>query len=92
MKYTQSSSHAKAWVIEYTRYVHAFGGLILFIISQTAILSAWWSRNKIVFYCLLGYQVIFLIIRTFYRLNPLHIASVAKDPQTENPEAKDHLR
>ena len=92
MKYVQSSSRVKAWVVEYSRYIHAFGGLVLFVVSQMAILSAWWSRNRIVFYCLLGYQIIFLIVRTFYRLNPLHIASTAKDSQTENQEVQSHIR
>ena len=92
MKYAQSSSNVKAWVVEYSRYVHAFGGLILFIISQGNILSAWWSQNRIVFYCLLAYQIIFLIVRTFYRLNPLHLASRPKDSQTEDPEVIAHLR
>ena len=92
MKYTQSSSYIKAWMIEYTRYVHAFGGIALFLVSQVALLSAWWSQNKTVFYCLMVYQIIFFGVRTFYRLNPFHIASIAKDTQTENGETQAHLR
>ena len=69
------------------RYIHAGAGIILWIVAQVALLSAWAGYNQTIFIGLLIYQIVFFVFRSLYRFFlPFQIQSPAKDYQVENAE------
>ena len=73
MRVSQESSNIPGWVVHYSRYVHAIGGIIVWLVAQVALLLAWHGINETVFIALLVWQVIFIILRTAYRFFPPRI-------------------
>lgn len=84
LRHTQESSTLSGKVVRYSRFIHIYAGLILFICCQASVLSAYYSLDIQIFYALLGYQIGFLVLRGLYRFFPPRIGTIGIDYQAEN--------
>lgn len=84
LRFSQESPLIPAWVVHYSRYVHAVGGIAVWVIAQVALLSAWQGVDNTIFTGILVWQIIFIIARTAYRFFPPRLESKVIDHQTED--------
>ena len=92
LRFSQESAIAPAWVVHYSRYVHAVGGIIVWVVAQIALLSAWKGVNETVFIGVLVWQIVFLLFRAGYRFFPPRLESKVIDPQTEDESLQREIR
>ena len=92
LRFSQESAIAPAWVVHYSRYVHAVGGIIVWVVAQIALLSAWKGVNETVFIGVLVWQIVFLLFRAGYRFFPPRLESKVIDHQTEDETLQREIR
>ena len=92
LRFSQESAIIPGWVVHYSRYVHVFGGIIVWVIAQIALLSAWQGVDNTIFTGILIWQIVFIIIRTTYRFFPPRLESKVIDHQTEDETLQREIR
>ena len=63
LRFSQESAIIPGWVVHYSRYVHVFGGIIVWVIAQIALLSAWQGVDNTIFTGILIWQIVLTTIR-----------------------------